>query len=57
MESKDRWKLHAWALKLSGLQEKGNPSHATVREQVSKNFEQLTAAHNELVLKTPREPA
>lgn len=44
-------RFHAWALKLSGLQEKGNPSHATVREQVSKNFEQLTAAHNELVLK------
>lgn len=44
-------RFHVWALKLSGLQEKGNPSHATVREQVSKNFEQLTAAHNELVLK------
>lgn len=44
-------RFHAWALKLSGLQEKGNPSHATVRERVSKNFEQLTAAHNDLVLK------
>lgn len=43
-------RFHAWALKLSGLQEKGNPSHATVREQVSKNFEQLTGSHGRLVL-------
>lgn len=44
-------RFHAWALKLSGLQEKGNPSHATVREQVSKNFELLVATLNETVPK------